>query len=267
MSLLNSALATVASGAIRCWLETLDVRVVYYDPTVDPALPLSEERNIYVFWHEYILLPLAFRGQCNLAMLVSRHRDAELLSRVARQMGFDFVRGSSNRGGAAALREILQRCRSMNLAITPDGPRGPRRELAAGPIYLSSKLGFPIVPLGLACHRPWRLKSWDRFAAPRPFSKARAVIGPQLRMPPDLNRDGIEHYRLVVQKHLNQLCDIADDWVESRIDFAKSFPVRRDAARRAMGMCNTNKPALELRSSEDLDAWMQGDQFDVETAA
>lgn len=260
MASLNGLLATVASGAIRSWMETLDARVAYYDAAIDPILPQSNERNIYVFWHEYILFPLAFRGNCDLAMLVSRHRDAELLSRVGQQMGFDFVRGSSNRGGVAALREILQRCRGMNLAITPDGPRGPRRQLAAGPIFLSSKLGFPVVPLGLAYANPWRLKSWDRFAIPKPFSRARAVIGPQLRMPAELDRDGIEHYRGVVERHLNELCRMADAWASEQIDFGSSIPVRRTAARRFVpsprdARCGYGAPTHE---SDWLDSWVSG---------
>ena len=84
------------------------------------------------FLARYILFPFAMRGNCNLAMLLSRHRDAEVLSFAARHMGFEFVRGSTNRGGAAALRQLLDKSREMHLAITPDGPRGPRRQLCAG---------------------------------------------------------------------------------------------------------------------------------------
>ena len=78
-------------------------------------------------------------------MLLSRHRDAEILSYAAYHLGFDFVRGSTNRGGAAALRQLLAKSRHMHLTITPDGPRGPRRHMAPGPIFLASKLGLPLV--------------------------------------------------------------------------------------------------------------------------
>ena len=110
-------------------MDTLDYRVLFYDPDVDPASPRCRGQKIYIFWHEYILFPFAMRGNCNLAMLLSRHRDAEVLSYAARLMGFDFVRGSTNRGGVAALRQLLEKSRQMHLAITPDGPRGPRRQL------------------------------------------------------------------------------------------------------------------------------------------
>ena len=154
-------------------MDTLDYRVVFYDPDVDPASPRCRGQKIYIFWHEYILFPLAMRGHCNLAMLLSRHRDAEILSYVAYHLGFEFVRGSTNRGGVAALRQLLDKSRHTHLAITPDGPRGPRRQLAPGPIFLASKLGIPLVAMGVGYNRPWRAGSWDRFAVPRPCSRAR----------------------------------------------------------------------------------------------
>ena len=139
--------------------------------------------RIYIFWHENILMPLYLRGHCNLAMLLSQHGDAEILARVAYHMGFDCVRGSTYRGGAQAIWELFGRSRHQHLTITPDGPRGPRRQLAQGPIYLASRLQLPLVPMGLGYDRPWRMNSWDRFAVPRPFSRGRAVIGPPLMLP------------------------------------------------------------------------------------
>jgi lysophospholipid acyltransferase (LPLAT)-like uncharacterized protein len=201
--------------AIRLWMSSLNYRAAFYDPAVDPVDPRNDGRKIYIFWHEYILLPLYLRGHCNLAMLLSRHRDADILSEVARHMGFEFVRGSTARGGTTAIRELLRRSRQMNLTITPDGPRGPRRVLAPGPIYLSSKLGLPIVCLGLGYDRPWRMRSWDRFAIPRPGSRARGVVSPQIQIPPELDREGIEHYRLQVEAVLNRLTCEAEAWAES----------------------------------------------------
>ena len=169
----------LGSSAVRLWMSTLDYKSAVYDPSVDPALPECQGQKIYIFWHEYILFPLAIRGHCNLAMLLSQHRDANILSRVAFHMGFEFVRGSTRRGGVAALRELLRRSERMHLAITPDGPRGPRRQLAPGAIYLASKLQMPLVVMGFGFDRPWRAGSWDRFAIPRPGSRARVVVAPR----------------------------------------------------------------------------------------
>src|SRR5262249_48313310 len=138
-------------------------------------------------------------------------------TQVLRHLGFRTVRGSSTRGGVGALKQILRgkreaRSRSpqndergmmtdqckesdgrssfithhSSLIVTPDGPRGPRRRLAEGAIFLASRLQMPIVCMGFAFERPWRQKSWDRFAIPRPFSRARAVISGFIDIPPNL---------------------------------------------------------------------------------
>jgi lysophospholipid acyltransferase (LPLAT)-like uncharacterized protein len=201
----------LAAEGIRAWMGTLDYRIVFYDRSVDPALGIGGPR-IYIFWHENILIPLYLRGHCHLAMLLSQHGDADILARVAYHLGFDCVRGSTYRGGARAIWELTDRSKRQHLTITPDGPRGPRRQMAQGPIYLASRLQLPLVPMGFGYDRPWRTKSWDRFAVPRPFSRARAVIGPPLLVPPHLDRDGMDHCRQRVERLLNDLTCEAETW-------------------------------------------------------
>ena len=203
-----------AAKGIAAWMRTLEYRSLAHDRTLDPQFA-SEQSRIYVFWHENILLPLYLRPHCNLAMLLSRHKDAEVLARVASHMGFDCVRGSTKRGGAAALLEMRRRGQHMHLTMTPDGPRGPRRELSTGTIFLASKLGLPIVPIGLGCDRPWRASSWDQFAVPRPFSRARCILGPEIHIPSDIPRDQLEVHRLSVEKLLTDLTDEAEAWAVS----------------------------------------------------
>jgi lysophospholipid acyltransferase (LPLAT)-like uncharacterized protein len=205
----------LASAAVRHWMATLDYKAAYYDLRVDPLFPFCSGQKIYIFWHEYILFPLYLRGHCNLAMLLSQHRDAEILSHVAHHLGFEFVRGSTNRGGVGALRELLRRSQHMHLTITPDGPRGPRRRLAPGAVYLASRLGLPLVLMGWGYDRPWRFNSWDRFALPRPGSRARAVVSPEISVPPNLDRDGLEHFRQRIEDLLNRLTIEAEAWAES----------------------------------------------------
>jgi lysophospholipid acyltransferase (LPLAT)-like uncharacterized protein len=211
----NKLGGVLASAAIRAWMGTLDYKVAYYDRNVDPIFPECQGQKIYIFWHEYILFPLYLRGHCNLAMLLSRHRDAEVLSRVAYHLGFDFVRGSTKRGGVAALRQLLAKSRHMHLTITPDGPRGPRRQLAPGAIYLASKLHLPLVLMGYGYDRPWRVGSWDRFAVPRPFSRARAISTGEVFVPPGLDRHSLEHFRQRIEQLLNHLTEQAEAWAES----------------------------------------------------
>src|SRR3972149_8159534 len=116
--LLNKFAGLLGATAIQAWMSTLDYKVAYYDRSIDPVFPECQGQKIYIFWHEYILFPLYLRGHCNFTMLLSRHRDAEILSYAAYHLGFDFVRGSTNRGGGAAIPEIFGKIRCMHLTLT-----------------------------------------------------------------------------------------------------------------------------------------------------
>src|SRR5215213_5488551 len=95
----------LGATGIRAWMSTLDYRALYFDPSVDGIFPSARPR-IYVFWHEYILLPLYLRGNCNLTMLLSKHRDADILYRLAYHMGFECVRCLTYGGATEALLEL-----------------------------------------------------------------------------------------------------------------------------------------------------------------
>ncbi len=220
------------SALVRWWMSTLDYRIWYADPSVDPAREEFHRRGIYIFWHEYILFPLYLRGGCRLTMLLSRHRDADLLAVAAGYFGFDHVRGSSRRGGLEALVQLLRRAQRMNLTLTPDGPRGPRRHLAPGAVYLAARTGMPLVAMGFGYDRPWRLPTWDRFAIPRPGSRARAVIGPPLFIPPTKDRATLEKYRQQVEQLLNRLTWEAETWAASGRRRAGELPLVKASAGR-----------------------------------
>ncbi len=237
----------VSTACIRHWMGTLDYRADFGDPTVDPVHPAYRGAKIYVFWHENILLPLYLRGHANISMLLSRHADANILDRVARMMGFGVVRGSTFNGSAAALRELADRAATGNLTITPDGPRGPRRRLAPGCVYLASTLGIPVVAMGLGFARPWRFSTWDRFAVPRPWSRARAVVSRAVAIPPDLDRAGIEWHRAGLERLLTHLTDDAEAWATAGVARAGERIVRKEPSRvaaRAAALAGTPGVAL-----------------------
>jgi len=227
------ASSLAATAAVRQWMGTLDYRADFGDPTVDPVHAACRGTKIYIFWHENILMPLYLRGHSNIAMLLSRHSDADILARVARMMGFGVVRGSTFKGGSVALRELADRAVSENLTITPDGPRGPRRRLAPGCVFLASMMGMPIVAMGLGYDRPWRLGTWDRFAIPRPWSRARAVVTRAIRVPANLDRDGIERYRSGIERLLVHLSDDAEQWATAGGRRVGEEIVRKEPSRHA----------------------------------
>lgn len=228
MKLGGFSLATAA----RLWMGTLDYQAAYYDPTVDSPRDDFQGPVIYVLWHDQLLLPIYLRGRNNNAILVSQHTDGQWLSGAARHLGFEVIRGSSRRGGVAALRELMRSSRGMNLAVTPDGPRGPRRVMAPGVVYLSSKLQIPLVCMGSAYQRPWRLPTWDRFALPKPFTRARAVLAPRMQIPPKLDRDGVEEYRGKAEAMLNFVTDKAQEWADHGGRYAEQWPVSASPARK-----------------------------------
>jgi len=220
---------TLLAFGIRAWMRTLDARIVCYDDAMDPAVRGFQGPAIYVVWHEYLALPPCNRRGCDVTMLLSQHRDAHWLSEMISQFGFKTVRGSTSRGGVKAILQITREFRNTSLVITPDGPRGPRRELSSGCIYIASLLGVPIVPLGCGFDRPWRNKrSWDTFAIPRPSSRARIVLGPPIYVPRKVSKEQIESIRLYAEKVLQIVTQESETWASDgsmRIGERGFYPV------------------------------------------
>ena len=206
-----AALGLVASAALRGLRATIDWRAVYFDPRVDPVHPEFRGRFVYAGWHEYMLMPIALRGSRDMLALASEHGDGEIISRAMRHLQWNVARGSSSRGGAAALLRML-RDDHRHPNLTPDGPRGPRRAFSQGALVLASKLDLRLVCVGYGYDRPWHGAGWDRFAVPRPFSRCRAVFGPPLRLPRKLERDALAGYREWFERLLNWLTGEAETW-------------------------------------------------------
>ena len=221
------ALSTAVVG--RQWCNTLDWKAVYYDPTVDPFHPRHLGRCVNVAWHEYVLAPVMLHGRRKMVALASEHGDGEIVGRAIEHLGWGVVRGSSSRGAASGLLRLL-RDDERSLNITPDGPRGPRRVMQQGPIFLASKLGLPLVCVGYAYDRPWRLRSWDRFAIPRPFTRGRSILGPPLHIPSRLDRAGLESHRLWFERLLNWLTIEAETWADSGAKRPGEMPMLVGAA-------------------------------------
>jgi lysophospholipid acyltransferase (LPLAT)-like uncharacterized protein len=127
---------------------------------------------ILALWHGQ-LLPLLWlhRGE-GVSVLISEHRDGEIVAQVAEAIGLRTVRGSTSRNAARALVGLVRELQSGHeIAITPDGPRGPARRFAPGALVASQRSGAPVVAIGVSCARAWHLRSWDRFMIPKPFAR------------------------------------------------------------------------------------------------
>ena len=130
---------------------------------------------IITLWHGQ-MLPLLYqhRGE-GVAVLISEHRDGEIIARIATALGHRTVRGSTTRGAGRALLSMVRQVESgQDIAVTPDGPHGPAKSFAAGALIVAQRTGAAIIPATVVARSAWRLGSWDRFMIPRPF--ARVVI-------------------------------------------------------------------------------------------
>lgn len=133
---------------------------------------------IFALWHGEMLVPLWTQRGEGIAILISEHGDGEIIARIAHSLGHATVRGSSSRGAARALLAFTRTLEEgRDVAITPDGPRGPAGEFAPGALAAAQRSGAAIIPLGLHVQSAWRLRSWDRFVIPKPFTKAVLAYG------------------------------------------------------------------------------------------
>lgn len=140
----------------------------------EEAERLMRERRgvVLALWHGEMLGPLvAMRGH-DISILISNHRDGEIIARIAEGFGYGAIRGSSSRGGGRALLEIVRHLqKGGTVAVTPDGPRGPRHSFAGGTVVAAQRAGVPVVALRMEAPKAWTLGSWDRFTIPKPFSR------------------------------------------------------------------------------------------------
>ena len=135
----------------------------------------GQDRVVFSLWHGQ-MLPILWSHEPRTGVVVSEHRDGELITRVLEQFRMFAVRGSSSKGGTRALLEAVRVLRETgaDMAFTPDGPRGPRHRVAPGALIAAHRAGVAIVPITSWSDRVWRLRSWDQFEIPKPF--ARVVI-------------------------------------------------------------------------------------------
>ena len=171
-----SSLADSFSLRAGPWLAARLIRLIHGCLRVETigAAPLQtlwadQRRVILVFWHDQLLLMAKSHRNPATSVLISASRDGEYIARTMHYFGIGSVRGSSSRGGRAAFRELLEIAKSpVDLAITPDGPKGPRHVVKDGVVQLARLSGRPVVPLAFACSRGHRFRSWDRFLLPLP---------------------------------------------------------------------------------------------------
>jgi lysophospholipid acyltransferase (LPLAT)-like uncharacterized protein len=162
------------------------------------------ENAIYAFWHSSLLMASYFYRHRGIVGLISRSRDGELLTRVLEPLGYILVRGSTSRGSTQAFRGLVRHLREgRDVALTPDGPRGPREEAQVGTIELARMSGKKIIPFVFDCTRKRRLNSWDRLIVPMPFSRGVFVFGDPISIDRRADEEEIEAKRKLLEESLH----------------------------------------------------------------
>jgi len=148
---------------------------------------------LFTIWHGEMLPLLWFHRNQGVAVLVSEHKDGELIAQILEWMGYATIRGSTNRGAGRALIGLVRTLREgRDVAITPDGPRGPRHKFAPGAVVAANRSGPPIVPTIAHVDRYWQLKTWDGFIIPKPFARITVSYGSMTHVHSDSPREAAD---------------------------------------------------------------------------
>lgn len=194
-------------------------RMRVFDPYGSGSL-VRAKRCMVCFWHSRILGVAWAHQHWNGLIMVSRSEDGELIAQVIHRQGHEPVRGSSRKGGAAAMDRMVEIMgREVRTAvIIPDGPQGPRFIVRPGAVTLAQRTGYPIVPITYSARHAKVFNSWDRFMLPRPFTECALVYGRPFRVPAELSPADFEKSRLALQNEMMRITRKADELYGRRTD-------------------------------------------------
>ena len=206
----RGVLCALGAGYIRLvhatssWrVEGGEIPAAYWD---------RDEPFIVAYWHGRILMmPYSWRRDRAMSLLISQHPDGQFIARLVARFGLATIAGSTRRGGTAALRALLRVLKAGgSVAITPDGPRGPRMRASSGVVDLARLSGAAIVPAAYATSRRRVLSSWDRFVVALPFGRGVFVWGAAIEVPRDADAAARERLRRTLEERLNAVTAEAD---------------------------------------------------------
>lgn len=205
LSLPDRLIAAVVSaiGYIFVMLVGRTLRIVRVGVDDGNPSPLGARRKAFVFWHGKLLTLSCTERNKPICVLVSRHRDGESIARALERLGFSTVRGSSTEGGMEGLFEMCTKAKEgWDLAITPDGPKGPRHRAQPGVLYLAQRAGVSIVPISCFTASRIALHTWDGLEIPLPFSRVVVMHGAPLEIPREPGALDVEEHTLMLERAL-----------------------------------------------------------------
>jgi lysophospholipid acyltransferase (LPLAT)-like uncharacterized protein len=198
--------AALFAKAMQGLFATLRLEYRTVAQHTNPYVASTGARFLYCVWHDSMIVP-AFAGKHpHSAALTSHHQDGTFVACVLSAVGISAVRGSTRHGGETAVRQLMTVARQKHIVITPDGPRGPRRRMSRGIVFLASHTGRAIVPTAFACTRAWRIRgNWTDLMIPKPLAKVVLLAGAPICVPANLPPSELLDYVAVVQSAMDQL--------------------------------------------------------------
>ncbi|MDH7500639.1 MAG: lysophospholipid acyltransferase family protein [candidate division NC10 bacterium] len=191
---------------------TLRLYHQFQDEGVTRGLLGDGGQVIFCFWHGRLLMMPFASSIRDAAIMISRHRDGDFVSRFAERMGFQSIRGSATRGSVAAMKSMINAHRKgLHLVITPDGPRGPQHQVKSGVVELAKLTGSPIQPVTFGAFPRKVLDSWDEFVIPLPFATCIFIWGKPLWVPADASKDKMVEFQGILQQRMVDITFLADE--------------------------------------------------------
>ncbi len=207
---LNRVICEIAVWSLRALYKTTRIEIRLTDPVHDPYEPNRTQECVYSVWHDSLLYPLFINRPQSIVGLVGPHRDGDYVSNVLKALKLKAVRGSSSRGGATAIVKSMEEIKDQSLVITPDGPRGPRREMKPGCAFVASQTGIPVVASAFSCSNAWKFQgSWTDLVIPKPFSRVYAITGTPIYVPKDASREQLEEITQQIQAEMDRIDKVA----------------------------------------------------------
>jgi hypothetical protein len=220
VSALRGAAAALVAALLRALGATWRVERAGAGDPLDLGAPF-----VGAIWHAGLFCAAHRFRDRGIAIAVSRSRDGDRIDGVLARLGFGpSPRGSSSRGGVAALAGLIRAARAGRaLGLLCDGPRGPARVCKPGVVAAARATALPVYPIGIAARPALRFPSWDRVLLPLPFARVAYEFAPPIGVPRDVPRDDIERWRQQIQSAL----DAAQERAEARLTRGRSSSATR----------------------------------------
>jgi lysophospholipid acyltransferase (LPLAT)-like uncharacterized protein len=199
--MINTKIKIKIGNTILPRIINIYLKIIFKDISNQPE---DFTKKIFVFWHKNMLLGWWLFRNKNAMALVSQSSDGEILSSILKKWNYEIIRGSSSKGGKEAINELINKTNTVNpIVITPDGPRGPAKEFKNGPLILSLKGNYEIVPVNIKFNTKIILrKSWDKFEIPLPFSKCNITFGEKFIYKEYLDEEALLNFKKLICKQM-----------------------------------------------------------------